>query len=261
MAGTEMIDWLRRYDARSARFLFLIGAMKCGTTSLAGLLMKHSSIFIGRHKEPNFFADRGKKLTSEREYLESWDLNEIFAKRGKWLLDASTSYSKFPAFGDAAQNIAGFTNKAKFIYLMRDPLRRIESQLAHAYQNSEGFPARYAQKRTNLKFYRHMIAVSSYAQQLANYERQFGRDKILLLQFEDLIGDTEDTMSEVWGFLNLVPPTVSFLEHKNSRAQKTKVPNTKLLPSELEAEIREQLKPEMEQLSRHWGVNVAKWGF
>lgn len=255
-----MMNWLRRLDAKHSNFLFLIGAMKCGTTSLARALDKHPAIFTGAYKEPNFFADKGSKLADERAYLESWNLKKTFKVRDRWLLDASTSYSKYPSFGDAAASIARFTKKARFIYLMRDPIARIESQLGHAHNRQEDFPGMFEEAKERPDFYQHFLCVSSYASQLERYAALFGEDALLLLRFEDLIAEPEQTIGIIWPFLGLEMPDVTVLEHRNARKDK-KVPQTRLLPAAMEVQLRESLKPEMDLLQKRWGVDVAKWGF
>lgn len=255
-----MLQWLRRIDARRSNFLFLIGAMKCGTTSLASALVKHPKVFGPVYKEPSFFADKGSKLESERAYLDSWQLKKTFQVRGKWLLDASTNYSKYPNFGDAAANIACFTKKARFIYLVRDPLARIESQLGHSHSSDESFPARFEERKDHLGFYKYFLQVSSYATQLERYADLFGEHAILLLRFEDLVETPDDAIGKIWPFLGLEAPEHTVLEHRNARKDK-KVPQTRLLPEAMEIQLKDKLKPEMERLREQWGVDVAKWGF
>jgi hypothetical protein len=255
-----MINWLRRLDARHSNFLFLIGAMKCGTTSLAGVLAKHPKVFGGSFKEPNFFAEKGSKLASERDYLESFPLRKAIGVRGKWFLDASTSYTKYPTFGDAAGAIEKFTSRAKFIYLVRDPIARIESQLAHAYNRDPSFVKRYESRRLKEGFYQNYLRVSSYASQLDRYAGKFGEDKILVLDFDELIQAPEETVGKVWSFLNLEPMQNVSLGHRNARKDK-KVPQSRLLPMEMEPYLREQLVDDMAALQATWGIDPAKWGF
>ena len=54
MERHELAD--RQGDPRMPN-LFIIGAQKSATTSLAAALSKHPDIFIGEIKEPNFFAN------------------------------------------------------------------------------------------------------------------------------------------------------------------------------------------------------------
>jgi hypothetical protein len=180
--------------------------------------------------------------------------------RGKWFLDASTSYTKYPTFGDAAGAIEKFTSRAKFIYLVRDPIARIESQLAHAYNRDPSFVKRYESRRLKEGFYQNYLRVSSYASQLDRYAGKFGEDKILVLDFDELIQAPEETVGKVWSFLNLEPMQNVSLGHRNARKDK-KVPQSRLLPMEMEPYLREQLVDDMAALQATWGIDPAKWGF
>ena len=52
--------------------LFLIGAPKCGTTSLASYLSDHPQIFVSDPKEPHFF-------NTDSENRKTWNWEEYEA--------------------------------------------------------------------------------------------------------------------------------------------------------------------------------------
>ncbi|MDP6909848.1 MAG: hypothetical protein QF371_10095, partial [Flavobacteriales bacterium] len=69
--------------------VIIIGAMKCGTSSLYAYLVKHPAICGCKVKEPDYFSS-----DTEAAYLDLFpELNEGH----KYVLDASTSYTKYPA--------------------------------------------------------------------------------------------------------------------------------------------------------------------
>jgi len=99
---------------------FIIGAPKCGTTSLYYYLKKHPNIFLSYYKEPYFFAtdfpDKARLFSKKDKYLK-----ECFkgAKNYKIIGEASACYlySK-----KAVPNILKLNPEAKFIAMIRNPV-------------------------------------------------------------------------------------------------------------------------------------------
>ena len=95
---------------------FIIGAPKCGTTSLSVYLSKHREIVMSHPKEPHYFSTdiENGRMTDQSKYLACFVQDKTPIAVG----DASTLYlySK-----DAIQNILQFNPKAKFIVMLRNP--------------------------------------------------------------------------------------------------------------------------------------------
>ncbi len=95
--------------------LFILGAPKCGTTSLTNWLNQHPEVFHPEIKEPYYFYTVNKTRTDWDEYIEIYkqsDINEIL------LYDASTSY----LYGGVASNILGVQQEARFVVCLRNPI-------------------------------------------------------------------------------------------------------------------------------------------
>jgi len=98
--------------------LFLVGAPKCGTTSMAYYLGQHPDIFAPVWKEPMFFGvdfTRHNTSRSETDYLslfEKWQ-NERYA------LDASTNYFYSRT---AAKEIFDSAPEARILIMVRNPI-------------------------------------------------------------------------------------------------------------------------------------------
>lgn len=98
---------------------FIIGAPKCGTTTLYHWLQGHEGIFKPESKEPHYFAqnlsDRYCRFRTEEEYLK------IFSGKSSEQIcgEASVLYCFFP---DSIKKILEFNPKAKFIYMVRNPI-------------------------------------------------------------------------------------------------------------------------------------------
>lgn len=240
----------------STAFLFVIGAMKCGTSSLAGALNSHPDIALGAYKEPNFFAEKGRKITDPEEFLKGW-------KRGiRYRLDASTCYSKFPTFGDCARTIRQQAPGAKYIYLMRDPIARIESQVAHQIAKN---PTRYddfVRRGEDIGFYRHALIVSSYASQLDLYRPEVTEGRMFLQKFEDMLVDEQAFLTALWAFLDIEAPKKPFaIRHRNKRETDAPHVNKVKLSETARAMLRAALADDMARLQSRYGIDVSSWGF
>lgn len=178
------------------RFALIIGAMKSGTTSLYEYLCSHPEICRCRLKEPDFFTLEENWSRGLGYYEQLWKWNP---GSHKVALEASTNYTKIPRLINAAERIASIRLPARFIYVMRDPIARIESHYTHALS------AGWLDPPPPDKVDEHSIAVSSYARQLAEYYRRFPAADILLLKFEDLILNPREVVQKAAVFLGVDP--------------------------------------------------------
>ncbi len=179
-------------------FALIIGAMKCGTTSLFSYLAEHPQIAPCSNKEPNFFLTNRNWNKGFEWYQNLWDWNP---SRHQIALEASVNYTKIPTFPNVAEKIATVKANFKFIYIMRDPIERIESHYKHRYvrgMESQAMPL-------SPEIDSHLIAVSQYAMQLDEYYKRFPADNILLLNFEDLKTDPLNLVKKVCRFLDIDP--------------------------------------------------------
>ncbi len=102
--------------------LFILGAPKCGTTSLASWLSEHPNLFMSPVKEPHYFNTDGTtatKTSSEYERL-------FYKARNKHAIvgEASTHYlfSK-----NAVPKILDYNPSSKFIVCIRNPVEMAPS--------------------------------------------------------------------------------------------------------------------------------------
>lgn len=107
--------------------LFIVGAPKCGTTSLASWLSDHPQICMSQIKESHYFSHdlAGRVVKHRKEY------EELFgdpSPQTRWLLDASVSYIYS---GVAVPTILAEFPDAKFIVMTRDPVDMAISLFYH----------------------------------------------------------------------------------------------------------------------------------
>jgi hypothetical protein len=120
-----MIDYWPLERAATLPALFLVGAPRCGTTSLAGALAQHSRIAFSLPKEPHFFTRRpadGDPATIRRRYLEAHfphlsRAHGVFAEGS-----VSTLYDPV-----AVSGIRRCFPAAQFIVMLRNPLELLPS--------------------------------------------------------------------------------------------------------------------------------------
>ncbi len=106
--------------------LFVIGAPKCGTTSMALWLSQHPQIAMSRIKEPHHYnTDMGNRTVRDRREYET--LFNI-TPQTRVLAEASTWY----LYSDAAvPNILADHPEAKFVAMTRDPVDMAISLFYH----------------------------------------------------------------------------------------------------------------------------------
>jgi sulfotransferase family protein len=101
---------------------FIIGAPKCGTTSLAAWLADHPDIFMSPTKEPHYFnTDHKRYLNSlagyEQLFGDATDRHSAVGEASVWYL-----YS-----ANAVENIQTYNPDAKFIVMLRNPIEMAPS--------------------------------------------------------------------------------------------------------------------------------------
>ncbi|PKF62534.1 hypothetical protein CW745_03660 [Psychromonas sp. psych-6C06] len=175
-----------------------IGGMKCGTSTLWDMLSQHPEVLPCSVKEPSYFAVRDLNLLSKNEYYSLWPWDK-FTKKNKVIFEASTHYSKFPASNTAATQIKAIAPNAKIIYLVRDPIKRLESQLAHHISRGELSSDLLADNRW--KENTHLFNLSLYNQRIDPYVEQLGKNNILVISLEELIADHKNTLQKIEDFL------------------------------------------------------------
>lgn len=177
----------------------IIGAMKSGTTSLYDDLATHPDVWLPSKKEPDILHKYNQPDQISRHYR----LHFAGAKPGQVLGEASTMYTMTPWFPD----VSAIARKAmgpnlKIIYIMRDPVKRILSHLAHDFSSGRVSSTNF--DRLVFEECRY-INISDYALQLAPWVEQFGTEKILCVEFEQYIKDRESVTKQVAEFIGLNP--------------------------------------------------------
>ncbi|WP_300458619.1 sulfotransferase [Desulfobacula sp.] len=187
--------------------LFIIGAMKSGTSSLHLYLNEHPDIFMCQPKEPSYFVESNQlkaywKNMWEKGYWKSIeDYQALFkdANSSKIIGESSTTYSKYPRLTGVAKNIKAFNPEAKLIYIMRDP---IERTISHYWHNVR-WEGETKKPLTAIKINSHYREVSMYALQLKQYLKFFDIEQIYTITIEEFQSNTEKNIQQIFEWLGV----------------------------------------------------------
>jgi len=243
--GTSFqVDLGERIES-TGRNLIVIGAMKAGTTTLFHLLAQHSAICrtyaelpgASFTKEINYF----NKLYREGDTDVHYDWRFPFdPARHAWTLDVSPNYAKLPQTEAVPSRIAMLGGVTKLIYILREPVDRIESNLAHSLRN-----------RGKLVKLSTCIRTSQYARHLDSFTAHIPRDDILLLDFHQLADDPAAILAKICDFLGI-----------ERFVAETAVHNTRGIDFQLDAtqraELADVLRPDVQALIDRYGFEPAK---
>ena len=127
--------------------LFIIGAPKCGTTSLHRYLDQHPHISMSAVKEPKFFLTDGVRPQhrgpgddrADRAYVTKRDAYEALFHYppgpGAYAGESTPYYLWHP---DAASRIHAFVPEARLVAVLREPTLRAYFQLGRSTSVSSG---------------------------------------------------------------------------------------------------------------------------
>jgi hypothetical protein len=175
----------------------IIGAAKAGTTSLYQYLRGHPEAFMPAKKELSFFCEEFKWSNGLEWYEGQFEGGEFAIALG----EASPRYSVYPVYQGVPARIAAAIPKVRLIYLVRDPIKRMQSQyLDNVIHGLESKPVEDALS-TN-PFY---LTSSRYALQIQQYLDHFPRDQILVVRSEEMRSERERVLSLIFTFLGIDP--------------------------------------------------------
>lgn len=192
--------------------LFVVGAAKAGTSSLASIFENHPEISVSAVKEPNYFSEITKNKKKLGFFNRISDLDEYrhlfeFNEAKKYYVDSSTSY----LFDEnAASKIYDYNPDAKIIIIVREPMSRAFSHYLNDfreghinnsfeyYVNSELSSSKKIDKWGDDFGY---LQLGDYKNQVLRYKKRFNKN-LLILQQEDLKNITLSD-SKLSNFLSL----------------------------------------------------------
>jgi hypothetical protein len=247
--------WPRRSENAGPLPNFLIvGAPRCGTTSLYDALGRHPDVFCCPVKEPNHFCtDRSARpwvleSAKRRAVLIASDeprspalprvatttdiglYKSLFSDWGgeRAIGEASTAYL---LSSEAAAEIAKVQPGARIIVVLRQPVQRSQSeylmhlQLGRAKTDLDAVLAGHTEHLTGeLQVLKTIIEGSLYAPQIRRLLEHFPRENVLFLLFEDLVRTPASALRAAFLHIGVSPDqgeSIVLARENESRAVKS----------------------------------------
>jgi hypothetical protein len=264
----------------------IIGTMKGGTSSLFYYAGLHPQIALSKKKEVDFFLDHNWSRVVQ------W-YKSFFAPSDRVKGEASPNLSKFPSSAAAPGRIASLLPDVKLIYLLREPVSRIESHLHHNLLRQRITVQQIENLQQHPDIAERYLLPSRYHLQLCKYLEHFPRERILILTSERLRSEPAQQMSRFFEFVGVDPGfrTAKFQQarHVSARARRwhsksakltrvlQRLDSRKLIPGPVlrllseevprpklseatRAWLREQLQDDTLQLKQLTGDDFPEWG-
>lgn len=229
-----------RGTARPPPDFVIVGAQRCGTTSLFRALSKHPALM------PNVIDAKGVHYFDTNYHQnEAWYFAHFASqaerdshtdKVGQRAIvgEASPYYLYHPV---GAERMARTIPDAKIIVLLRDPVKRAISHHLHMLWEGhesvedldealdlessrlEGIEQRLVAERSFVsRSHQHYsyAARGHYAAQLERLYAHFPRENVLVMATEKLTGDSKSSLSRIQSFIGLEPDLAIDLEKRNA---------------------------------------------
>jgi len=197
----------------NTRMLFLPGVLKAATTSVFQLVGEHDKICRAKPKHTKYFMFEYEKGLSYyyQTYFHHHENEEI-------LFDGTPNYIMFPG---ATERIQEIYPEAKFIVMLRDPVKRAHSQwwMNFSVSNYENLPFQQAirknienekpleyyrdSKKFKTTFKRKYVEISKYSPQLRHLYSLYPEEQVKIFLVKDLKENTKRVIRDIWGFVNL----------------------------------------------------------
>ena len=268
----------------------ILGAQKCGTTSLAAALGQHPDIFVPSTKEATHFgfvADDEVGGRSYRKFFSDWAGESVVGEGTPSYLTSLKS----------ADQICRFLPEVKAIVQLRNPVDRAYSAYWHGVRSghsrgtfADEIDAEFAEGLAHPEVFSSVVSVGHYAEQIQNYlDRGFDRQRMLVLLLDEFLADEMGTLRTVQEFLCVDPVITEFPQLNVARVSDLPRPLRRLLlrywrkrifntqpvkrillktqrpftPPPMEPEVRARLvdhyRPWNERLSELLGRDLPDW--
>lgn len=233
----------------------VIGAPKCGTTSLYYYLKQHPDVFLPVQKELHYFSYEQLKKNAngpgDSQVLSSLCANsneydKHYANAGVELAigDISPSYLYY-GVQDRIQQKLGLV---KIVAMLRNPVDKAYSQYMHLCRD----------QRETLSFHEALLAEDSrrekgwsdiwryaesslYADRLEAYMRCFGRKNVYIIFFDEFVSDPQSVMASLFHFLGLnenVPINTRETYNRTGKARSIKLAKFLNQPSSFKSFVK-----------------------
>ncbi len=201
---------------------FVVGQPKAGTTALHDMLRQHPQVYLPERKEPWFMAEE----LLERPPPRPGGTPATLAEYEAWFAGAGAEQrvgEVSPMYlwsRTAAERIAAVQPQAKIVAFLREPgsfLQSLHRQFVEVYVENENDLRRALaleqERREGRHLSRHTYWPKAllysdhvrYVEQLRRYEERFGRERMLVLTYDDFRADNAATIRRLLRFVEVDP--------------------------------------------------------
>lgn len=233
-----------------------IGGMKCGTTTIWNMLRKHPEIQGCVVKEPSYFGHEPIITQSRDNYLSLWPWVEGDANK-HIAFEASTHYTKYPARSNVASQMYAVIPDAKLMYIMRNPVKRMESQLAHHISRGEmSIDVFQSGKWKEIK---HLFNLSRYALQIDQFMEFYSHEMIHLTCLERIQENHIGELDKIFNFLGISRNiTYPAIEIANTRRVTNDADMVKFSDDDVRF-VADQLLEDLTRLRDVYNFDISVW--
>ncbi len=243
----------------------IIGAGRCGTTTLYSYLQEHPEVYLPANKrpEPHFFLKQAEYQKGLAYYRQRY-----FPVGGHWRAvgEASVSYLFDPL---VPPRIHHDLPDVKLIVCLRNPIERAFSNYWHTRRSglesldfSEAIARETERTRAltgtlleEVKPYSY-TARGFYHEQLMRYLPLFGRSRIHVTLFDDLCCAPAEAVTRVFTFLGVDPlPAAGYRERVENRS----VPEGSVIPAAERTWLADLFRADVTALGALLGRDLSHW--
>ena len=262
-----------REALRLPNFL-VVGAEKCGTTSLYQYLKQHPDVYLPAKKELHYFtyADIGKVArgpggsdTLAHACATKEEYESYYRGAGPHLAVGEVSPSYF-YFSQVSERINSELDRPKIIIMLRNPIHKAHSQYMHLVRdNKEKLPFFDAlmaeQERIDAGWgplWRYTESCL-YSARISTYLEVFGEGRVKIGLFEELSKDPQTFVRDLFKFLGVAPDRAIDTSRAYNRSGR---PRSRLLadflarPNPVTAVARRWVPEEVRDRVKHAVLNL-----
>ncbi|WP_172682748.1 sulfotransferase family protein [Verrucomicrobium spinosum] len=261
-AGEHLMSHVGMNEKLAPPNFFILGAGKCGTTSLYHALKQHPQIHLSAIKEPSFFTSGFQVVSNPMQYFRLFPEMEGKTRYGE------ASHAYFSSF-ETAPVLRQLFPEARFLLILRNPVHRAHSLFQHMKRHGHETLAAFelALEEEELRFadplfrrncpqyfWNYMYVRSSrYDLQLENYLHHFPAGQFFVLTLGEWSSDPVHWQREIFAFLGVDPSIRVSTEPQNQAAYLSVLrKETKAMLAERFSGVRERVETRIGRVMQHW---------
>jgi hypothetical protein len=223
-----------------------IGAQRSGTTWFTDLLTQHPQVGLGTNgkKEQHLLHKVADGVLPASDYLDLFP-SEDGVRRGEW----TPQYLRHASTPAAA---ARLVPDAPVLVLLRDPVERFRSAMRLAATRAAAgnpSPWPYPVPITMQTF------TGFYADQLAAWSTAVGRDRMVVMVYEQVRRAPQPSLAAVWSRLGLDPVPLAGVDEASGSSSRSDWE----WPEGLRESLQVMYRPQLLRLEQDWGLDVSSW--